>query len=256
MIDDVRNGPLDILLGRLQRPQDADARRNLAERLGILFMGHSELAYVNAVRDLGDVSAGLLAGTDVHGIGQAFLWRRGPLQVLTRLNTDETFSTVVMLDDSPDAVDSPDHHEAWRQWLWISNLLTADAAGVRVMARSQADAGLPVPVSQTPVADDGSRPEEKATELTGAWAAVVDELITDDERAAAAALSTQGIPVAEVGEEIAGVVATFSWPAQHVAVLVDADAGAADDLRTAGWTVVDADPTAVRAALDSEENTA
>ncbi|WIK82253.1 DEAD/DEAH box helicase [Micrococcus lylae] len=256
VVDDVRNGPVDILLGRLQRPQDADARRNLAERLGILFMGHSEFAYVNAVRDLGEVSAGLLAGTDVHGIGQAFVWRRGPLQVLTRLNADETFSTVVMLDDGSDAVDSPDHHEAWRQWLWISNLLTADAAGVRVMARSQADAGITVAAPQTPVADDGSRPEEKATELTGAWAAVADDLITDDERAAAATLASQGIPVAEVGEEIGGVVATFSWPAQHVAVLVDADAGDADDLRAAGWTVVDADPTAVRAALDSEENTA
>lgn len=62
-------------------------------------------------------------------------------------------------------------------------------------------------------------------------------------------LANVGVPVPETGEEIAGVLTELSWPSARVVVLLDEEAGDAEELGRQRWRLVPADVDAVAAAV-------
>lgn len=241
VVDDVRAGPLSVLLGRMQRTDDREPRRALSRHLGWLFLVSSTNLPVPTDRPLVDVAAALLDGEPLAGTGMGALWQRDHLVVVSRLSGPQTMETVVMIDDRADALEHPTHRDAWREWLRIGNTVTPSGF-VQVTARSLVSEGEPS--AEPPVPG-----QEEA--LSGAWAALDDLELTTAERALSASLAPLGLPVPEIGHEEDGIPIDVSWPDHKIAVLLEPDAAVAAELQAGGWTVVDPDPDLIAAALSA-----
>ena len=85
--------------------------------------------------------------------------------------------------------------------------------------------------------------------LTEDWQWVVKEI--DDHRLSQIVLklAVSGLPVPDVGEEIAGVPADLSWPDAKVVVLAEPQAGDAAELEGEGWSLVAPDFEQIIAAV-------
>ncbi|USQ79188.1 DEAD/DEAH box helicase [Ornithinimicrobium faecis] len=243
VVDDLRDGPLSVLLGRMQRVVDKEPRRALSRNLGWLFLVNSTSLGVPADRPLTEVAAAVLDGEPLAGSSLGALWQRDHLVVVSRLTGPQNIETVVMLDDRREALEQPTHKAAWQEWLRISNAVTP-AGFVHVTARSL---GLRADAVVTP-----SPLEEQLESLTGAWIALGEMELTEAEKALLAQLASQGVPVPEVGVEVDGLPIDIAWPEHKVAVLLEADEDFADELRDGGWMVVDPDADLIAAALRTE----
>ncbi|WP_299449206.1 DEAD/DEAH box helicase [uncultured Serinicoccus sp.] len=243
-VDEVRGGPLSMLLGRLQRPYDNDPRTALGRALGLVLAPDSEPLRLPADRPLAEAAAALLDGVEVEGAAGGLLWRRDHLVVLSRLGTG--VETVVMLDDRDTAVDSPTHKESWQEWLRIGNAVTSALPDVAVTARTAVEKleGEPAP----------TRSGAAEGELTGPWAALEGQQLTSQEKALATRLAALRVPVPEIGVELAGgLPADLVWTDQRVVVLLEPDPQMEADLRADAWTVLAPDPELIAAALTATE---
>jgi len=240
VIEDLRAGPISVLLGRMQRLADKEPRRALSRNLGWLFLVSSSQISVPADRPLTEIAAAILDGEQVSGERPGALWQRDHLVVVSRLGS-QGIETVVMLDDRPAALEHPTHKEAWQEWLRISNAVTP-AGFVTVTARSLA----------SQMAEPVAAVEEVREGLTGEWARLKDLELTAAEEALIAELAPLGVPVPEIGLEIDGLPIDLGWPEQKVAVLFETDHGFADELGDEGWTVVAPQPELIVAALRTE----
>ncbi|MGM7669838.1 DEAD/DEAH box helicase [Microbacterium sp. A93] len=263
VMEDHRRGPLDVLIGRMQRPADGDARVGLSRGLGALFISLSAAVTVPPADTAAAAAFRLLDGEIGPAGGETgYLWRREHLVVFSRLAPGgRSLQTVVLLDDRDEALEREDHADAWRAWLEIANavtpagfvqITTARRVLRDVVAAVEAPAGT-AEAARTVEAEIAAA-EAKETALPGAWADVDLELLLDDEVEMARALAGAGIIVPEgIGEEIAGLPVTFAWPDQHIAVVANMAETDRMELAAVGWTVLDAqsDPTTVIHRLKS-----
>ncbi|MFK5644882.1 DEAD/DEAH box helicase [Ornithinimicrobium sp. LYQ121] len=240
-VDELRGGPLSMLLGRLQRPYDDAPRSALGGALGLVLAPESEGVAMPADRPLAEVAAELLDGEPVLGDGSGLVWRRDHLVVLSRFGTG--VETVVMVDDRDAAVAGATHKESWREWLRLGNALASGPSNVVVTARTAVGKA----VVQAPTVDSDEHL------LVGEWASLEGQL-TPQERELAVSLASLGVAAPEVGVELAdGVPADMVWTEQRIVVLLESNPEAEADLRAEAWTVVLPDPEMIAAALAATE---
>lgn len=244
-VEELKGGPLSLLEGVVREPE-SNPRRSLADALTLLLgvtPGTVPDAVIAADASLVGVAAADLRGDGLPTAGeQVLLVHRRPYLVLAaRIVGAATQEIALVLDDRDDrddAVADPDHAEAWREWLRLSNVLAFSTvpATITTLQALGAAGGHTVDVITTPgVAVD------LGTDLPGGWAEVdLDPAYTEPVVAQLASLLAEaGVPPAESGAEVeTGSVVELSWPTLKVAVVLDdMDSAEVDELRAAGWAV-------------------
>ena len=243
--DLVKGDAMSLLMTWIQAP-DPGALRAIGDALPFVLAPRAQERGSTGQRsDLATLAGELLDGDSLqqgNGDAPVWAWRDDTLVVLSRMNPkNQATEIAVVLDDRDAAVGLP-HRPAWQAWLRLSNLVGLRSVGTTVTARS-AVATAPPPTQaapDTPVVDV-------------AWTPVLEEA-TEAERGYLLALSAEDVPLPELGVEIDGIPLGPSWPERKVTValdLVDDERGLLVDL---GWTVVDTDIDALRAALTEGES--
>jgi len=248
VVEAVRKGPIDLLLAWIQNP-DIAGRRVLARYLPMMFAVGAEYFRLSPDDDLPRAAGLLLTGEQPQppsdGQPNAWWWQAGPVGCLTR-TTGAVMEIALIIDDRADAIASPDHADAWREWLRIANTLNLRDQPTWVTTASEA---LAVPAKRTarPTAGEGAVPES--------WRSVLGSELTEEEREFADRMARYvafPIPVPAVGDEENGIPIDFAWRVWHVAVCLDLDDDTRRDLEAHGWHCVPADPAAVAAALSGD----
>jgi hypothetical protein len=86
------------------------------------------------------------------------------------------------------------------------------------------------------------------------WRRLLENAISDSERALLPVLAERGVDLPEQGfESAAGMPIDLSWPDRRIAVDIDLDANDRADLEGEHWVVVPPDVDAIIAALGSRE---
>jgi ATP-dependent helicase YprA (DUF1998 family) len=155
-------------------------------------------------------------------------------------------TSVLCLDDRPEAVASAEYAESWRRWLYWSNLLVFQASPktalvgttsareeLMEMAGLRSGAGAPVPgrdvaVTGAPVGGNA---------VVDGWVGVFAVADDDADRSFLERLATARLePPSAWGEEMSGVMTQLAWEDDRVAVVYDLEEGT--ELAKAGWTLV------------------
>ncbi len=145
----------------------------------------------------------------------------------------------LVLDDA-DAAVGAEHKEAWQTWLRLAGLLGRRPAGTHIGVRSAVSGGgaLAEPAALT------SLPRR----VDVAWSTVIAQA-SALERELVLRLAETDLAVPELGHEVDGLPLGPSWPDQRITVRLDLTPDEQSDLAGLGWTVVEDDVDAVRAAL-------
>ncbi|WP_026926598.1 DEAD/DEAH box helicase [Granulicoccus phenolivorans] len=190
-----------------------------------------------------EVARRLVSGGTAPGPDRAGWWSRPGVGIFSRPLSGSTFETCAILDDRPTALADPGAKEAWQDWLAWANAIGFDP-------------GHPITTTQllsrAPVAPPVPAAVAVGTVDLGAWAEVLDEYVDDRTRALVVDLSRTPVPVGELGYETEDenqIVVDLAWPEERVAVVIDPDSAEMDQLRAAGWTVVEPSPDAITHAL-------
>ncbi|MBB1011629.1 ATP-dependent helicase YprA (DUF1998 family) [Dietzia kunjamensis] len=168
------------------------------------------------------------------------------------------------IDASDSAVAAHGYLDDWRWFLRWSNLLSlrktrssiraidgavvaeasSTSAGEAAAAdlRHTAPTGTDVAVPMTPDAETDSA--ASGVPLSAGWRDIVDQIDPDfeessRERELVNLLALHGVPVPDYGEEVAGHLASFSWPDQHIAVIVSDSEDMVLAITSQGWRVID-----------------
>lgn len=174
------------------------------------------------------------------------------LALAVQLTGTSTTGMALVLDDSEEALASPDHPEAWLAWLRLSNVLALAQATVDITTTSRALAELRARAdAETAVAGAAGSPDALGTlgwdQLDQGFAPEAVLLLLPH-------LAAAGIPYEGDGVEVAGGVMTdLSWPGPKVAFLGEPQEGDVEALTGAGWRVVVAGDDPARTAADVSE---
>ncbi len=246
----IQRGPIDFLLGWIQKP-DLAGHEALANQLPWLFSRGGTVLSLDPTEDLPGAAAeqlmdpGSLA-SPARAVTNAWWWTAGDVGVLTRgvpVAGQPSLETVLLVDDRPERlVDG--HREAWEEWLRLANIVGLRTQPTQIVALSELLAGT-VPATPETV------PGALVAGLPPAWQVLVD-LASDAERQLLVDLAERGsVPVPELGfETVDGTPIDLAWPQLRVAVELDGDEATRQELVAAGWRWVAADPDAIAAALD------
>ena len=159
------------------------------------------------------------------------------LALAVRLTGVSTTGMALMLDDSDEALASPDHAEAWLAWLRLGNVLALAQAPVAITTTSLALDELRGRAKTRALAADAGVSPEAMSDL--GWNDVDAELTPPDILALLPRLAAAGIPRGDDGAEVAdGVMTDLSWQDRRVAVVADPMEGDVEALAAAGWRVV------------------
>ncbi|MDQ2845590.1 MAG: DEAD/DEAH box helicase [Actinomycetota bacterium] len=243
-IDDVRGGAVPQLLSVVGDPM-ASSRAAVSDLTWLYLAGTSSRVGLPNGTDTIAQAVELLDGKTTAGPVAGVLWRQPHLVALTVLSaTGAPVRTVVVLDDSPTAVQSSTHRAAWWQWLELSNALAYAGYPVVVTARSSVAAGLAVP---------GSAADQVA--LSAAFADVPADTLSPAERSLLVELDRRKLIAPTIGWESAdGIPLDIAWPNRRVAVVLDLSVADRTELEHEGWTLVAADPDAIAHALSRASN--
>ncbi|WP_366180251.1 DUF1998 domain-containing protein [Actinomyces timonensis] len=159
----------------------------------------------------------------------------GPhLALAIQLSSTSTTGMALVIDDSEEALASPEHRDAWLTWLRLGNVLPLS--------------GAPVTITTTSLALDELRDRAAVTGGPGSGASAMTALGWDGvDRDLAAPqvltllphLAAAGVRFGREGQEEAdGVMTDLSWPDERVAVVVDAHDDEVAALTAADWRVV------------------
>jgi hypothetical protein len=154
---------------------------------------------------------------------------------------DGLVRVAVVLDDRPESFTGA-HADGWRSWLRLSNALALRDWPTVITTTTLVGAG--VDVAPTPTADG---------DLPPAWTRIVREARIGVERDVLRALAAApGVVVPVLGfEGPEGIPVDIAWPRSRLAIAVDGMPEAdRDDLRAAGWTVLDPADTVIEQVLD------
>ena len=183
----------------------------------------------------GPASAGVRAGAGARVYGSVFTSPH--LALAVRLTGVSTTGMALMLDDSDEALASPDHAEAWLAWLRLGNVLALAQAPVAITTTSLALDELRGRAKTRALAADAGVSPEAMSGL--GWNDVDAELTPPDVLALLPRLAAAGIPRGDDGAEVAdGVMTDLSWQDRRVAVVADPMEGDVEALAAAGWRVV------------------
>ncbi|MBF0696744.1 DUF1998 domain-containing protein, partial [Actinomyces bowdenii] len=175
-------------------------------------------------------------GTAEDGVsGSVFSWPH--LALAVRLKGRTTTSMALVLDDSDEALESPDHPEAWRTWLRLSNVLPLAKARVQVTTANRA---LEEVRAQARATQAGTAAGVSADQLAQLGWDTLDPDLTDSAvMALVPHLVAQGVVHEADGQEVAGgTMVDLLWSEARLAVLAPAGAPDAEALVTAGWHVI------------------
>ncbi len=235
-------GPLTLLQGVVRDPESTP-RERLADALALFLgaqPGTAPLGSIGAGDDLVSVACADLQGNAVQTASeQTLLLCRWPhLVFAARMAETATQEMALVLDDSESAVAEPDHAEAWREWLRLSDVLAMSQISYRITTLSaEESAGRAVARSGS---GDSAAEGGQAPELPNGWTEVdlsfTEPIVVDLARL----LADAGIPPAEGGAEIdGGWTVELGWPDAEVAVVLDEmPADDIADIRASGWQVV------------------
>lgn len=157
----------------------------------------------------------------------------------------------LVIDASDEAVGAATYREDWQWWLRWSNLLSLRSGGSRIHAVDglgteviDVDAELAAMVDEAATAESTASTFASASELTGAWREIAEEIDSEDpdstvELEILRALSKMGAPVPDYGQEVRGMIATYSWPDAKIALFVSQRPDTVRPIADAGWTVID-----------------
>ncbi|WP_167149584.1 DEAD/DEAH box helicase [Actinomyces sp. ZJ308] len=159
------------------------------------------------------------------------------LALAVQLTGTSTTGMALVLDDSEEALASPDHAEAWLTWLRLSNVLALAQSPVDITTTSRALAELQARAdARTTVTDVAGSP---ATMRDLGWDDVDRDLTPAAILTLLPHLAAAGIPHEGDGVELAGGIMTdLSWAAPKVAVLAEPQEGDVEALAADGWRVV------------------
>ena len=182
--------------------------------------------------ELGGSSGTLPAGQTTVAIRRTV---RGAVVVL-EMHTLHDVRAWLAVDDRDEVMGSTEQSDAWRDWLWVGNLLQFLEPG-RFQAHTYTTVGE---ASAAPAVGPLPRPWQDIADVS-------DGVV----RALVLALAGDGLPLPEAGHELddGEYLIDLAWPDRRVAVVADVDHDRDEWLVTHGWTVVPADEQAVRAAL-------
>lgn len=238
--------------------------RNLANRLGIpsqrldaagadpirLLVGIVLDPAPDTWRAVGHASA-VLAMTDGVGTGAERVLERphARLTVRSRSSTLVSVQAELVIDRSAEAVAADDYRADWQWWLrWSNRLALKEDSTVIAAVDGLQNAGDEIDAELRSLSDspksvvDRSWPEEPVS-LSPAWHEL-DQEIDDEEETAARehqlvrTLAQAGVPVPDYGEEVDGVLVSFSWPGARVALTVSDPSDTVQPTESNGWAVV------------------
>lgn len=244
-VDSLKRGPIDFLLGWIQRP-DLGGHEALGNQVPWLFARGGTHISLDPSEDLTRAALEQLTNTAARSPAlantNAWWWRAGDVGVLTRAvasGNAHSIETVVLLDDRPERL-TEGHRAAWEEWIRIANVLGLRTQPTWIAAFSELASG-------TVGAPQLSSPE--AVALTPAWQELID-LATDDERQLLLVLAEyESLPTPYLGYETDGVPVDLAWPDVRIAVDLNLDQDVRRELSDAGWLLVPADPSAIATAV-------
>ena len=170
------------------------------------------------------------------------------LALAVQLTGASTTGMALVLDDSDEALEAPDHPEAWQAWLRLSNVLALAQAPVDITTTSRALAELRARAQiEVAVADVAGSP---TTMSDLGWDDVDRDLTPEPILALLPHLAAAGIPHEGDGVEVGGVMTDLSWSAPKVAVLGEPQHGDEEALTAAGWRVFVAGDDPARTTTD------
>ena len=240
------DGPFGWLAAWIQKPVSSPMQQ-LALALPMLFIGGPAHFQLQGSHDLGRVAVDLLLGAVPPadaGDQASWWWQSGPLGALVRVRGVNHVDIALVLDDRSETVASAGFSSHWHEWLRISNALALRPNTVH-----------------TDIVAVGSVPESPAPsvtptiDLSSSWTAAIELVYGEEANHFAGELAAAGVVAPDlVGEEMgAGVPVDFAWSAPKVAVLIAPNATDQADIQAEGWTVVEPDLNAIKAALAAEE---
>jgi hypothetical protein len=246
-LESIRRGPIDFLLGWIQKP-GIQGHRVLANHLPLMFAPSARHFWADPTGDLAREAA--LRLIDPHREApesgtatNAWWWSTGPVGCLTRMS-GQVLELALVVDDRDEVLREGHHADAWREWLRISNALNLREQPTWIAAVTEVLADTVPRAAKAPPAGGGEG-------LPPEWQAIRELALEGAERSFVEGLARLGsIPVPAVGYETdGGIPIDFAWPDMHLAVRLELDEDGQHELESAGWHWVLADPAAVAAAL-------
>ncbi|GGO98508.1 DEAD/DEAH box helicase [Actinomyces gaoshouyii] len=254
-----RGGPMALLAAML-RDEDGgvDTRSTalsaLAASVGVplihgaaehsAFFGDATLNYAKATRPEADptweavhallpsqaLPAPLAPTTTVSG---AVFY--GPhLALAIQISGTSTTGMALVIDDSEEALASPEHRDAWLSWLRLSNVLPLSGVPVTITTTSRALEEL----GDRATVADGPGSDASAMRDLG-WDGIDRELAAPQVLTLLPYLAAAGVRFGREGQEEAdGIMTDLSWPDKRVAVVVDPHSDEVTALTAADWRVV------------------
>ncbi|WP_168582616.1 DEAD/DEAH box helicase [Gephyromycinifex aptenodytis] len=251
--DEQEGGPLALIEGIIKDPESVP-RRRLGDAVPLLvgiLPGAVPQGVIGVGDDLVAVACDRLQERPVPISGEQtlLLYARDHLVFATRLKGDAALEVTLVLDDRPEALAQPNHVDAWRDWLRLSNALAFSDLPYRITTltaqTSPTSPRIDLIESRNEVVVDTA---VVADGLPGGWAGVdLDPDFTSPVIVELARLLAEaGAPPAEGGIELdSGSIADLVWSKAHVAVVDDTmPSDEIETLRRAGWTIHQADDNA------------
>ena len=249
-VEAIRKGPIHFLLTWLQQPEQA-GYRSFAGLLPFMFAPDAVHLQLPAGAGLAEQAGGLLRGEPAEtapagGGSAAWWWSDGLVGCLTR-QSGSSLEVALVLDDSDGKLDNPQHADAWREWLRISNALGLREQPTMIAALSALESGVP----RTQPAAPAAAAADSAGTMPPDWAALRANALPGRERQLVDVLYQRGdVPLPDAGLEIAdGIPIDFAWPGPNLAVCIDLDDDDRQVMESAGWRVLPDDPDAIVAAI-------
>jgi hypothetical protein len=251
--ENLRKGPVDWLIDWIFMPVP-ESVRTVARAVPMFLLAAANPVQIAEGVPLTRAAQSALLGEDQPAAGtrRVMIRRRGALAVAVELG-EGIVDIAVVLDDRDTELDEA-HASAWRQWLQLSNALALrdwpTAITTTSLSASAATAAAPTPAASAAEIPAG---------LSSEWALAYETAAPGWERRLVLILAKHGgLPVPVIGAEgPQGIPLDISWPRLHITVasaddMLDEDR---DDLKSAGWHIVDANADAVVAAISAAATT-
>ncbi|PRZ08599.1 uncharacterized protein DUF1998 [Isoptericola sp. CG 20/1183] len=250
---------LDLLLDWIERP-DLAAREELARWMPMLVAPSLTGGVISTDAGIDQVALDVLDGAPLPpGTKFGGVWHHDGLAIGVRDFALGAYEIAVVLDDATDVL-GPDHKASWREWLRLSNLLNFRSdLPLSIVTRTMLEGAGP----QAAPSGDAATAAEEASRVEDALQARLDEhprwrqvarLATELEHQLLVEVldvAAHGVEAPTIGDEVGdGVPLSLSWPDRRVTVRSDdLDPTTTADLVAEGWTILEPDAAAIRAAL-------
>ena len=225
----LRLGPVDWLLEWITAPTP-DETRVTARAVPVFLLSAASRISVGQDLPLDQVASDVLTGAaTAGGERQVAVWREGPVAAAIEM-VGNSVRIAVVLDDRAESL-SGAHGDGWRAWLRLSNALALrDWQTVITTVSRVGSEAVVAPVAATDVDLPPAWLQLHQAARIGAEQDLVAEL---------AALPNVAVPVLGF-EGPEGIPIDIAWPGHRLAIAVEGmDDADLEDLRAAGWTVLD-----------------